>query len=371
MNRILLITISACLWMWGCGSSDKAAELAALKEKRVALDAQIASLEKSLKVVPAVDRAGRLKSVVLSELAPTRFQHFIDIQGRVDAAESSMVTSRVPGSISRILVKNGDMVRKGQLLAELDDAILVKSLAELEGQLRVAEDIYNRQKGLWDQKIGTEIQYIQAKNGKESLERSRATLREQMALYRIVAVQSGTIEMLVSKVGQAIAPGMPLCQIVNMGGLKVAGEVPEVYASKVKAGDPVLVYLPDLKQEVSTRVRFASKTINPVGRTFSVECDLPGGAAYRANMVAVLKIVDYQNSAALLVPVNVIKTAEDGDFVLVADKKSDHEAIVRKVIIRQGSSYQGMVEVRAGLQKGDFILLNGYQDSNDGETVSF
>jgi RND family efflux transporter MFP subunit len=309
--------------------------------------------------------------VDLGEINTTLFRHYIDLQGKVYAEESVMATAKMPGALRKVYVKNGDNVRKGQLLAEIDDNVMMKSLAELDGQLATATDIFNRQKSLWDQKIGTEVAYIQAKNGKESLERSIATLKEQMAMTKIYAPTNGTVDFVMLRQGQAIAPGVPLCNILNLSNLKVQGEVTEAYAAKVRKGDQVVVYFPDMKKEIETRVSYVSKSINDMNRTFTVECKLPTGTDYRANMIAVLKIIDYQNAKAVVVPVNVIQRSESGEYVLAAEKTGDKQAVVRKKTIEQGPNYNGYVEITKGLTAGDWIISSGYQDVNDGETIAF
>lgn len=358
--------LSAC----GGGQKDPASQLAALKDQKAQLEAQIATLEKQVGNVNTGTEK-RVKTVALTEVKTSVFKHFIDLQGKVDADETVAATSRMPGTLSRVYVKNGDSVRKGQLLAEIDDNVMQKSMAELEGQLRLAEDIYNRQKGLWDQKIGTEVAYIQAKNGKEGLERTIATMKENMGQAKIYAPTSGVADMVMLKQGQAISPGMPLCTILNLTNLKIKGEVTEAYAAKVSKGDAVQVFFPDLQKEITTRVTYVSKSINPTNRTFTVECALPVNSEYRANMVAVMKIVDYQNANAIVIPVNLIQTAQDGDFVLVAEKGGDKQATAKKVTVAQGSNYSGMVEIKNGLKKGDFLITTGYQDVNTGEVVNF
>ena len=355
-----------------CGGGeapDKAAQLAQLKEQRAKLDAEIAALEKEVGVAMGVTQ--RIKTVGLSEVTTGVFRHFIDLQGKVDAEENVPVTTKMPGTLTRILVKNGDVVQKGQLLAQVDDGVMLKNLAELEHQLKTAEDIYNRQKSLWDQKIGTEVQYIQAKSQKEALENSIATLKENWGQTRIYAPISGTVDYVILKTGQAISPGMPLCNIINLSQLKVVGNVTEAYAAKVRKGDEVVVFFPDLKKEIATRVTYVSKTINPHTRTFSVECSLPGSPDDRANMVAVMKIIDYQKPNSIMVPVNLIQTAEDGDFVMIAEKTGINQALAKKANIVQGSNYNGTVEIKSGLKKGDFVISTGFQDVNNGETVAF
>lgn len=363
--------LAATLFLAACGgdtSKDPAAQLAALKDQKTQLESKIAELEKQ---VAPNGPAKKIKTVGVSQINTAPFRHYIDLQGKVDADESVSATSKMPGALKRVYVKNGDNVRQGQLLAEVDDAVMFKSLAELEGQLKVAEDIFNRQKTLWDQKIGTEVQYIQAQNGKESLERSIETIKEQMAMTKIYAPTSGTVDMVLLKQGQAIAPGMPLCNILNLSQLKIKGDVTEVYAAKVRKGDRVQVIFPDLDKEISTTVTYVSKTINPMTRTFTVECALPGGADYRANQIAVLKIIDYQSPNAISVPVNLIQSAEDGDYVMVADKTGEKAGTAKKVVVKQGSNYNGQVEILNGLKKGDWVISTGFQDVNNGEAVAF
>jgi RND family efflux transporter MFP subunit len=236
--------------------------------------------------------------------------------------------------------------------------------------LATATDIYNRQKGLWDQKIGTEVALIQAKSGKESIERSISTIKEQWSMTKIYAPQSGTVDLVLLKQGEAIAPGMPLCNILNLSNLKIKGEVTEAYASKVRKGDPVQVFFPDMNKEITTRVTYVSKSISPMTRTFMVECALPG-SGYSANQVAVMKIVDYQSANAVSIPVNLIQTAEDGDFVLLAEKTGEKQAVAKKITVKQGQNYNGQVEILSGLKKGDWVISTGFQDVNNGETVAF
>lgn len=362
---LMITVLAAC---GGGGPKDPAAELAALKDQKAKLDVQIADLEKQVSATnPAVKK---VKTVGLAELTTAPFRHYIDLQGKVDADQSVMATAKMPGALKRVLVKNGDNVRQGQLIAEVDDAVLLKTLAELDGQLVTATDIYNRQKSLWDQKIGTEVAFIQAKNGKESIERSIATIKEQWGMTKIYAPQSGTVDMVMLKQGQAIAPGMPLCNILNLSNLKIKGEVTEAYAAKVRKGDQVQVFFPDLNKEITTRITYVSKSINPMTRTFLVECALPG-AGYSANQVAVMKIVDYQSANAISIPVNLIQSAEDGDFVLVAEKTGEKQAIAKKAMVKQGQNYNGQVEILSGLKKGDWVISTGFQDVNNGEVVAF
>lgn len=356
-----------------CGAKtateDPIARLNELKDQHSAIEKEIKELEKDLEAKGLIEM--KIRTVATAELKSGVFRHFIDLQGRVEADESVMATSQIPGALKRVYVDNGDFVKKGQLLAEIEDAVMVKSLAELEGQLKVAEDLYNRQKSLWEQNIGSEVQFIQARNGKESLERSIATMKENWAMTKIYAPTSGTVDMVMLKQGQAIAPGVPLCNILNLDKLLIKGEVTEAYAAKVKKGDIVQVYFPDLDKEVSTKVSYVSKSINPVNRTFTIECEL-GKGDYRANQIAVLKIVDYQSPKAITIPINLIQTAEDGDYVLILEPSTESKkGVARKAPVQQGQNYSGYVEILNGLKEGDKVITTGFQDVTIGETVLY
>ncbi len=366
---VSLLTVS----MTSCGSKgnteDPVAQLAALKDQKAKLESQIAELEKQLESQGLIE--DKLRHVGLTEVSTSVFNHFIDLQGRVDASESITATSRIPGTLKKVHVDNGDYVKSGQLLAEIDDAVMLKNMAELEGSLAVASDLYERQKSLWDQNIGSEVQYIQAKNNKESLERALATLKENWGMTKIYAPTSGTVDMVMLKQGQAISPGVPLCNIINLSDLKIVGSVTEAYAAKVKQGDVVKVHFPDLDKEIVTKISYVSKSINPVNRTFLVECKL-GTGDYHANMIAVMKIVDYENPKAITIPVNYIQTDAGGEYVLIAEKTGDgQKAVVKKTPVSQGQNYNGYVEIVNGLNAGDFIISTGFQDVNPGETVVF
>lgn len=233
--KYTFITLTGLALLWtACGgaSKDPAQQLAQLREQKAAIEAQIAELEKQDGGNAPAEK--RIRLIGVSEVQPGPFRHYIDIQGRVEAEDNVPVTAKMPGLLTKVLVKNGDAVRKGQLLAVLDDEVMQRGLAELELQLRTAEDLFNRQKSLWDQGIGSEIQLIQARTNKEAVEQRIATTKEQMAQSRIYAPITGTVDMVILKQGQAISPGVPLCNIVNLGALKVHGEIPETYVAKVR-----------------------------------------------------------------------------------------------------------------------------------------
>jgi RND family efflux transporter MFP subunit len=373
MKRTILIS-SLVFFMLSCGNNtgNKQAKLEDLKKQRDKISAEITALENELN--PGMTQP--TTTVKVMELKKGLFEHFIEVQGRIDGNENIGVVPRNQGGVvTKIFVTQGDHVKTGQVLAELDNEVLKQSLQELQTSLDYATDMYNRQKNLWDQKIGSEAQYLAAKNSKESLERRMNTLQDQLDMSKIVSPIDGTVEDIPIKVGQMASPAstQPCFRIVNFSKAKAVADVSEAYSAKIKAGDPVKVYLPDLNTELNATVTFASKFINPTNRTFVVEAMLPppDGLMFRANMIAVVRIKDYSNPASLALPQNYIQTGRDeGHFVFVVEQK-DGKNYARKREVSTFISYNGLTEVITGLQEGDKIITTGYKDLFDGQLISF
>jgi RND family efflux transporter MFP subunit len=279
-----------------------------------------------------------------------------------------MIGAEMPGTVTSVLVQAGAIVVKGQVLATLDDRIIRQGLQEVETQYELANQVYERQKNLWQQKIGSEIQYLQAKTGKEALEKRLATTREQLEMTRIKSPINGTVDQVMAKTGQAAAPGVPAFRIVNLGALKVVGEVAESYVSKIKTGNETVLVFPDLGTEVKTRLDHAGQAINRLNRTFNVEVHLDGSKGqYRPNMIAVLKIADYSAEKAFTVPVSAVQQSGEGSFVFVADEKGN----ARRRDIKTGMTYNGMTQVLEGLVEGDKVITTGYQGILEGDRIEF
>ncbi|MEW6469195.1 MAG: efflux RND transporter periplasmic adaptor subunit [Bacteroidota bacterium] len=308
----------------------------------------------------------RTKTVEVIALAPQLFNSYIDVQGRVDATENVSLNAEMPGTVSKINVSLGQQVSAGQVLAELDSKVIRQGIAELQSGLELATTLYEKQKNLWDQKIGTEMQFLQAKNQKESLEKKMATLQEQLKLTKIISPISGIVDAIDIKVGQATMPGMPAIRVVNMNNLEVKGEVAESHLAKVKNGNDVVVILPDLGDTIKAKITYAAKVISPLNRTFTVTVKLGGGKDYHPNQVAIIKIIDYSNPKAIVVPVNAIQRAQEGDFVFIAEGKK-----AKKVKVKTGRLYNGQAEIIEGLKEGDQFISKGFQELNEGEPVKF
>ena len=372
MKKLLFIA-SMIVLLTACGGqkNDKSARLTELKKQREQISEEISKLEKELGPADSI----QLTHVKVDLLAPKLFEHYIEVQGRIDGNENIGVSPRNQGGVvTKILVKEGDQVKEGQVLAELDAVVLKQQLTDLKNKLSFVTDIYNRQKSLWDQKIGSEVQYLKAKNDMESVQYSIATLEDQIRMSVITAPINGTIEDIPIKVGQmaSSASPTPAFRIVNFTKAKALADVGEAYTSKVKTGDQVKIFMPDINEELTERVTFASKFINPTNRTFLVEVALPDPKfSLRANMIAVLRINDYSNPAALSVPQNYIqKSPDEGSFVFVGVEENGKK-IARKKIITPGVTYNGLTEITAGLTVGDMIITAGYKDLYNGQLIDF
>src|SRR6476661_4235625 len=357
-----LVYASAVLFLAACAgkSGDKKAELEKLKKERADISAQISKLEAEVGTKQEVV----VREVSFVEVTPTVFKNYLEVQGKVDAEENVQVSPEAPGVVTAVYVKAGQRVGRGQVLAQIDDKVLRQNMAQLQTQLDLANNLFRRQKNLWDQKIGTEVQYLNAKTQKEGLERQMGGLRSQLRMYKIKSPSSGTVDAMDLKVGSAVSPGMSQIRVVNAGSLKAKAQVAESYAGRVSTGDEVSVTLPDVPTTINSRITFASTTIDPASRSFNVEVKLPAGKGYRPNMVAVLKIVDYANDKALTIPVNAIQKAENGDYVYVADNGK-----AKRVNISQGKVADGKAEIISGLKTGDKVITSGLQDLNEGDTV--
>lgn len=364
-KRYFVLPLVALMASCGGGEEKKADKLVRLKTEKAKLDAEIKTLEKELK---GSDTSVKTKTVTIAAVENATFEHFIDIQGNVDARENVAVSAQSPGIIKTILVREGQAVSKGQTLAQVDDQVLRSSLAQLQTQLDLANALYEKQANLWRQKIGSEVQYLTAKSQKESLEKNIATMKEQINLTRIVSPISGTVDQVIAKIGDAASPGNPAFRVVNASNLRVLANVAESFAGKVSTGDEVEVTFPDIQQTFRTKIGFASRTIDPLSRTIRVEIPVQGGKDLHPNMIAHLRIVDYRAKDAVVVPVNVIQYSLGKPYVLTVKGSGDKLQAVRSQI-ELGRTYNDKAEIKSGLKPGDRIITTGFQGLNDNDFI--
>jgi membrane fusion protein (multidrug efflux system) len=347
---------------------DKKDRLEKLKTQQADLVKEIAKLESEIsKSNPDSTANVKSKEVAVTELAPRKFDHYIQTQGRVEAEENIQVSAKSPGVITQVYVNEGDQVSKGQVLAQIDNSITQRNIEGLKTQLELATSVYERQKNLWDQKIGTEVQFLQAKTQKESLEKQIAMLNEQNEMSKIKAPISGTVDNITVKVGENIAPGMPAVRVINGNNLKLKANISEAYVNSIKKGNKVVVSFPDQNREVTASISFVGRNIDLLSRTFMIEVKLPSAADLRPNMTATAKVIFRTEPSAIVIPVNVIQEINNEKVVYVSEAKGKQTVARRKVVTVEGI-YGNQAQVK-GLSTGDKLITVGYQGLNDGDFV--
>lgn len=382
MKKYLIGLVFVSLLAASCGSSkkdaagelnDKKAKLEELKTEQQKLATQIATLEKEVAKLDTTAVA-KPKLVAVAPVGTDSFQHFIDLQGRLDAQNISYVAppNGQGGIVKALYVTQGQTVRKGQVLARLDDQTIRQQIAPLQVQLSAAEDTYKRTKNLFDQGIGTYQNVLNAQTQVETLKRNIGVIQQQAALMTVTAPNSGVADVVNVRVGEmfqgANAAG-PQIRIVNTSDLKVVAQVPEAYAARVKVGSNVQVFLPDLNRTLNAKISVAGRTIDPLNRAFYIEARIPSSPEYRPDQIAVVKIRDYQSNNAITIPVNVLQNDEKGKFVMVAAKEGA-KMVARKRTIAVGELYGENLEVKSGLQAGDVLITEGFQGLYEGQAIT-
>lgn len=360
---VIAIVVAAC----NGSSKDKETQLKDLKAQQAALATQISELEKGVDTKASESGTRRSKEVGVIELTARPFDHYITTQGAIEAVDNILVSAKTMGIITQVFVREGDVVSKGQTLAQIDNSLTLRGMEEVKSGLDLATTIYNRQKNLWDQKIGTEVQYLQAKNNKESLERRLATIKEQLDMALIKSPISGSVDAVDVKIGQNAAPGAPAFRVVSSDRLKFIANVSEAYVTDVKKGNKVQIAFGDLNKSVSGQVTFVGKAINQLSRTFPVEIALASNNDFRPNMSGELKLIFHSEAAAIVVPVNVVQDI-NGQKVVYTAETVDGKLVAKKNIVKVIGVYGNLAQVST-LKSGDKIITVGYQGLNDGELI--
>ncbi|GAB2548154.1 efflux RND transporter periplasmic adaptor subunit [Spirosoma aerophilum] len=367
----LVSLLAACSGEKKTDVQGKREELTELKSQQTELTTKIKTLEAELaKLEPKKQEDVRVKDVTVSPVAATTFKHFVELQGTIDAKNNVQVSPKSGGVVTAVYVKEGDQVRAGQAIAKIDDQLLRESMAEVRTQLSLVNTVYEKQAALWNQQIGTEIQYLQAKNNKESLERRLATLNAQLSQSTVTAPISGVVDQVMVKIGQSAAPGMGLVRVVNLAQLKVVAKVSDTYSGSVRKGDAVMIEFPDLQKSMNSRISFVATTVDPLTRTFTIEAPLPSDNALKPNMLARIKINDETKANAIVINQNLIQSTENGQLVYVAVSEGGKK-VAKARTIKTGPSYGGQIAITQGLQAGDQIVTTGYQDLVDGQAINF
>ena len=340
---------------------------AEIQKQYDAIGAELAKLDAALAELDTVKKVAMVSTAIVKD---TVFTHYIDIQGNVDTRQNLIIYPEYSGSLSQIYVKIGQKVSKGQNLAKIDDGGLSNQLAQMETQAALAKTTFERQKNLWDKKIGSEIQYLQAKTNYESQMKAVAQMKAQLAKTIVRAPFSGIIDEVITDKGQVVGPGQQLMRIVNLSDMYVSANIPESFIGKIKVGAIVDVQVKSIGKTYQGRVRQVGNYINPNNRNFSIEVAVPNkDNLLRPNQVAVLKIEDYKKPNAILVPESIVTENAAGEKILYTVDVASKEPKAVKKTITIGLTSGSNVEVKSGLNKGETIIIEGARSVQNGDQV--
>ncbi len=380
---ILFVSTAAVLTACGGGSeptvedviaSGDLEQIRAMKQQITQQQAQFAEQIKLLDAkIDELDNNQKVPNISIEPTIETMFHHYLEFQGNVSTKNLLVLYPEYAGILNNINVTEGQKVTKGQILATIDDGGLNQQLSQLEIQRDLAKTTYERQERLWKQKIGSELQYLQTKSTYEAQEKAVKQLQEQIKKTKVVAPFNGIVDEVITEKGALVSPGQsPLIRVVNLDEMYIETAVPENYISSVKQGRPVEVEFPVIGITVDTKVGPVANYINPANRTFKIEVPLPNkDNMLKPNLTAKIKVNDYTNEKALLVPQSIISENSEGvQYLYIIEGKKGKKAKAKKVEIETGLSQDGMIEVLTGLTSGDELIVEGARSVRDGQDVN-
>jgi membrane fusion protein, multidrug efflux system len=349
----------------------KKKELEESQKEMASLMEKIASLEKEISEADPSYAKQNSKAILVSTFLAEKklFEHRVDIRGAVESRKNVMLSAQTAGEIQQVHVREGQRISKGQVLVSLNAEVIRNSIAELKTSLELANSVYEKQAKLWEQKIGTELQYLQAKNNKESLERKLATANAQLDQSIIKAPFSGTVDQLHAKVGEMASPGIPLVRVVSQEDMYIKADASERFIGKFNAGDPVEVYFPTFDKRITSKISSVGQVINPENRTFIVEVALPRvDFVIKPNQVTVLGLRDYISEETFAVPTRIVQRDDEGQYIYIVDNRGK-KSLARKLHVKTGVNSLTQTEILSGLQGNEQIVDQGFRDLSDGVEV--
>lgn len=337
-----------------------------LKEEHGAMSDEISKLESQIALL---DSSQQITKVSANRIDAQSFEHFFTSQANLEAEFNALVYPEINGTVTAIFVEEGQKVSKGQSILQLDTELIRKQITEIETQYALAEDIFNRQKNLWDQKIGSEVQYLQAKANKESLENSLATIKNQLSKATVTAPFAGVVDEIIPRIGEMGNPGMPVARVINLSELYIKADVSENYLTTLKEGMSADVVFPGVDTLAAAISRIGSY-INPENRTFKVRVDLKESSPYlKPNLFATLRIKDFAADSAVVLPTSSILQDYSGDNYVFVLRNASLDPKAQKRFIKTGMSYDGFTHIVEGLTPGEMVIDKGARKVIDGEMV--
>jgi len=384
MKKILTI-LSVFLLFASCGQKDaksidkviEKGDLTAIRAKRSEVVAEQQAIADKLKqldeAIASLDSIKKLPLVTTIVVKDTLFTHYLELQGSVETKKNIVLYPETSGTLVRVLVKEGQRVSRGQVLARIDDGGLSQQVAQMEVQTELAKTTYERQKKLWEQKIGSEIQYLQAKTSYEASKNGVEQMKRQLAKATVNAPFSGIVDDVMAEQGSVVAPGQTaLIRIVNLDEMYIETEVPESYIASIVKGKETKVHFPVLGKTIDTKVRQVGNYINPNNRSFTIEVAIPNkDGVIKPNLTAKVKINDYTSEKAILIPQSIISENAEGDqyTYVTSGKDSKNVAQAKRVIVKTGKTQGDYIEILEGIKNGDALISEGARSVKDGQKV--
>ena len=352
-------------------------DLTKIRTKKTELDKQSQEISEKIKLLIAeIDKLDTLKRVPLVTAIEAKqevFNHYLELQGDVKTKQNVLIYPEMPGTLEKVYVTRGQNVSKGQVLATIDDGGIAQQVAQLEATTALAKTTFERQKSLWEQKIGYEIQFLQTKTNYEAQKNSLAQIKKQLGKSTILAPFSGVIDDVIKEQGTVVAPGMgsEIFRIVNLNNMYIETAVPEKYISNVTKGKNVEVFLPMLSKTLNTKIRETGNFINPANRTFMIEIEiLNSDKSIKPNLTAKLKINDYTSRKAILIPQSIIsENAEGQQYVYIITDLNGTKGIAKQTVVITGKTQGDVIEILEGISEGDMLIQAGARSVKNGQEV--
>lgn len=347
--------------------TEKKAALEALKKESLAIGTSIEELEREISQLDPEFGISNRKSVLITTLQPEKsnFAHFVEVTGYVLSKKNVSISGETSGRIQEVIGVEGMRIGKGQVLARIDAESIRRNMEEVEKQMELASIIFEKQERLWNQQIGTEIQYLEAKNRKELLEKNLASLKTQADRSTVRAPFAGTVESVMVRLGELVQPGSPMFQFVGESDLFIEADVSERFIGVVNKGDSVMINFPSTGENLKTKVTAVGAIVNADNRTFKVEVFVPNMDLLKPNMISVLKIKDYENPTAISVPNYLIMQDNEGDYVYVVENN-----LSKKRYVKRGITYQEITEILEGLTGDELLVDKGFREVGDNFSVN-
>lgn len=373
-KSFILLTLTAGLLLGCVEQTDLEKKVADLKEKKTELGnlkTEIEQLESEIaELDPEFAKMNRRSTLISTlEVEKRDFVHYVEVSGGIESRKNVTITAETVGTIEEILVSEGQYVRGGQTLIKLENSVLRNTYDEIKTSYELAKTLFEKQENLWKQNIGSEVQYLETRNRKESLEQQLKSVQTQIAKTYIAAPFAGTVDQLNAKLGMLAQPSVPLAQLVSMDELYIKADVSEAYIGQFEKGARVEVSFPSTEKRFTSSITAIGQIVNPDNRTFTLEVKVPGlGFAVKPNMIAILRIKDYEAKNATIVPTKLIQKDSRGDFVFVVNQE-DEIMVAKKVAVKRGQTYNNQTQILDGLNGQELLVDQGFRDVSDGVNV--